>query len=258
MKPRHMKGFTLVELLVVVGIIAILISLLLPSLGRARASAQSVACLSNLRQIIMATRMYAEANQNYIPSGRYSASLSRNTWYTNVAPYMGTGKTPVNVLDPTTGPTSEAVLTLNSVWTKLDCPAQDISVSPGGVVQGVPHRTYGIYMTTGSWHPLTARGYPYTAGYGLQDYITGQTRKITQVRNVTTSLAYADTYDVDYVYAAMWGIFYYNNSPAYANRYLPARHSNRYNVAFVDGHAESIPAEEFRDPENQIWRTTQQ
>ena len=65
-------GFTLVELLVVVAIIAILAALLLPSLSSAHRKAQAVQCLNNLRQIGQTTYMYASDNDDYLPFAWYN------------------------------------------------------------------------------------------------------------------------------------------------------------------------------------------
>ena len=75
MRVRN-KAFTLVELLVVIGIIALLISILLPALNRARASSRSVACQSNLRQLFLSVTLYQNAYKQYIPRPLWADPLT--------------------------------------------------------------------------------------------------------------------------------------------------------------------------------------
>ena len=65
---RRPSGFTLIELLVVIGIIALLISVLLPALSKAREQANSIKCESNVRQLALATMLFAQDHHGYMPT----------------------------------------------------------------------------------------------------------------------------------------------------------------------------------------------
>jgi prepilin-type N-terminal cleavage/methylation domain-containing protein len=109
---RRTRGFTLVELLVVIGIIALLIAILMPALGRAREQANRVKCMSNHKQLMTAFIMYTSDNKLWVPFVNSDQVESNGVYKGPGWLYLWTGS-------PDVGRSKESDVEAGAFWTYL-------------------------------------------------------------------------------------------------------------------------------------------
>jgi prepilin-type N-terminal cleavage/methylation domain-containing protein/prepilin-type processing-associated H-X9-DG protein len=246
-KCRHQRAFTLVELLVVIGIISILIATLLPALTKARELSKQVKCAANMRQLGAAIHMYLGENRQTFPYSYYQDDREPNpgliSWDMAIYRYLG-GKTAV--------PTSPGVYA---------CPSDDrprgSSLMPRSYA--LTHRYYNYSSFSGGfkgwgvgvYYRIRADGTRYDAGSANVGDIDSRPRRITFFNDTSKTLLLVERPAGGNV---IGGVYFTTAKDPYEQwRDAPLRkptHAGRrkWNYLFMDGHVDAFEPRETIHP----------
>jgi prepilin-type N-terminal cleavage/methylation domain-containing protein/prepilin-type processing-associated H-X9-DG protein len=222
------NGFTLVELLVVIGIVLVLIAIVVPSLAAARKSSQRLACVSNLRQIALTTLLYSNDSQSYfVPAHIDFYTVNNHRWH-------GTRADSSKPFDFATSPLRYLMQTARL----KDCPSfvfneeQGFERSCGGYGYNSAYIGSGMSDPTLIATPMPFEEFEKRAGNvpARQSQIARPSEKILFA---DTAIAFPSLIEYSFATAPKdgWGN---STSPS-----LHFRHNKFCNVAWVDGHVSS-------------------
>jgi prepilin-type N-terminal cleavage/methylation domain-containing protein/prepilin-type processing-associated H-X9-DG protein len=215
------RGFTLVELLVVIAVIAILASLLLPVLSKGRARAQTIDCLDHLRQLQLCWHMYAHDNDNVLTPNNFVYSVS-----------VGTTNAPVLGEDDMSWCRTLAPLDTNPINDQTSL-LYDYNRNPA-----IYHCSADRSTVTG--RPDLLRNRSFNMSNSINCKLDNHFRKEGEIRSPSTLFVFIDT-DADEISDTTFGVML---TGSYFQDYwldIPAdRHNTRgCNFTFADGHAET-------------------